>query len=180
MLHVNQLTQNTGFTTIKTNPVQIINETVTVLHLIDINEIQSVMTALESDATKVNFINKGLVFKEIQLLKSKLKSIIPAGQIRHKRGLINLGGTLQRWLFGTMDDDDRIDITEHLDIITKNVHNTIDTINKQNITNEHCSDSIKLLKATILSDRKNRRSLQRIKIHKLYNSKSLLFFRNND
>lgn len=153
MLQVRSLNQDQGFAIINVKPVEIVNETVTILHLIDPHEIYSVIVDIESYISNVRIINKGLILKEIQVLKSKLKSIIPLEQNRFKRGLANVVGSWQKWLFGTMDDEDRNIITEHLNIVAQNSHSAISAINKQISINEHFSDSIKLLKSTILNDR---------------------------
>lgn len=112
MLQVRSLNQDQGFAIINVKPVEIVNETVTILHLIDPHEIYSVIVDIESYISNVRIINKGLILKEIQVLKSKLKSIIPLEQNRFKRGLANVVGSWQKWLFGTMDDEDRNIITE--------------------------------------------------------------------
>lgn len=160
-LQVKPLNQNQGFAVINVKSVEIVNETVTILHLIDPQEIYAVIEDIESYINNIQIINKGLIAKEIQVLKSKLKSIIPLGQFRFKRGLANVVGSWQKWLFGTMDDEDRNIITEHLNIVTQNSHNAINAINKQILINEHFSDSIKLLKSTIFNDRN--KTIQAIK-----------------
>lgn len=71
------------------------------------------------------------MIREVQLLKSKIKTITFSTHKRNKRGLINGVGTLYKWLFGTMDDIDRQEIVQHFEIIDTNNHNAINNLNKQ-------------------------------------------------
>ena len=73
---------------------------------------------------------------------------------RSKRGLINVIGKAHKWLFGTMDNDDRELIDQNLEIIKKNDHNLIETVNKQISINRDLSDNILKLKKTLDDDRR--------------------------
>lgn len=72
---------------------------------------------------------------------------------RSKRGLVNAVGTLSNWLFGTMDDKDRIEIQKHLNTVDKNNHNLIINSQKQIRINEHFNNTFKQIKNIIESDR---------------------------
>lgn len=72
---------------------------------------------------------------------------------RKKRGLINIVGTAQKWLFGTMDDEDRQMITQHVDEIRQNNRNAINVINKQVKINDYFNNTFQILKETIINDR---------------------------
>lgn len=108
---------------------------VTYMNLTELNEIK---TNLE---TQLNFVisKKNLGSHTFNLIKqaktllsmvnNSLQTIYPHKRI--KRGLINLGGKISKWLFGTLDADDgkRIDlILKHLD---KNDHLLQEKINEQ-------------------------------------------------
>lgn len=90
---------------------------------------------------------------EIQTLRSKIGSITPNTRIRQKRGLLNIGGTVQKWLFGVMDDSDRQNILQHLINHQENNHQIINTINQQININDNIQKSINNLKETIIDDR---------------------------
>lgn len=70
-----------------------------------------------------------------------------------KRGLINTAGTVYKWLFGLMDEEDRTDISEHLSIIDTNNLNLIKNMNQQIYINSHFNHTIHILADTIMHDR---------------------------
>lgn len=82
------------------------------------------------------------VNNEIDALLSKLKMITPGS--RWKRGLINLMGHAYTYLFGTMDSTDEEDITNHFNIVDKNIHNSITELNQQIKINNNFNKTIQL------------------------------------
>lgn len=156
----NPITSETGFVNVKVKTLEIVNQTITVLHMIDPNDFSTVIEDIESNMMNMKIPPNGLIEKQIQILKSRLNSInLLSRNIRSKRGLLNIVGSAQKWLFGTMDNDDRTDILNHLDIITTNSHNAIEGLNKQIVVNDHFQDSINLLKSIIRSDRNMTKSV---------------------
>lgn len=156
----NPIISETGFINVKIKTVEIVNQTITVLHMINPNDFSTVIEDIESNMMNMKIPPNGLIEKQIQILKSRLKSINSLSRnIRKKRGLLNIVGSAQKWLFGTMDNDDRTDILNHLDIITTNSHNAIEGLNKQIVINDHFQDSINLLKSIIRSDRNMTKSV---------------------
>lgn len=63
----------------------------------------------------------------LQQAQTKLNNLSP--QKRVKRGLINAVGTVNKWLFGTMNDDDRQNIQDNLNILNKNQVTLKDQLN---------------------------------------------------
>lgn len=152
LLQVNQLSENNGYADIKIRDVEIVNTTNTVIHIIDINELLKTLDILEENINTVDLSNKQVLLDRIQILYDKVRTIIPK-QGREKRGLINFVGTAQKWLYGTMDDDDRNEILGHLSIIDENNRNLIKTVNKQVIINDSFNKSLINLKDSLEQDR---------------------------
>lgn len=150
---MNQIHEEAGYIQIKLREVEIINQTNTVLHIIDPNEINDIITQIETNLEKIGSDKQNIVKTEIRTIRAKIKSILPSSNIRQRRGLINIAGTVQKWLFGTMDDNDRQEILEHLRIVDENNHNTITTVNKQITINTHFNETINILKKAVEDDR---------------------------
>lgn len=47
---------------------------------------------------------------------------------KYKRDLLNVAGTAHKWIFGLMDDDDRQNIIQKLDVGNSNNHNIVQTV----------------------------------------------------
>ena len=110
-----------GYTELKTDEIEINDKFDIVLHIIYPHEIDKVIDILEKTINTLDLgTNKEVTIHQISNIRNKLKTIIPH---RAKRGLINVGGYALNWLYGTMDDDDRQNIENHLRIVEKNNHN---------------------------------------------------------
>lgn len=154
ILQINPITEESGYAQIKLRKVEVVNQTSTILHLIDTKELNHIVDQIENNINNLHLYNREMIRTEIRTIKSKLKSITPT-QLRKKRGLFNFIGHVHKWLAGVMDDDDRQEILSHLDVVDENNHNIIDTVNKQIYINTHFNESIQMLKSTIEDDRKN-------------------------
>lgn len=66
---------------------------------------------------------------------------------------MNAVGTVQKWLFGTMDDQDRQDIFDHLKITDENNRNAIKNLNNQIKINMNYNQTLSNLKLLIANDR---------------------------
>ena len=91
-----------------------------------------------------------------------LQTIIPS--LRQKRGLINLGGKVSKWLFGTLDNEDGERIDKILEFLRKNDNLLQDKINSQiHLAKEiitSSNQSFSHLKTSILENRKLLYNLQ--------------------
>lgn len=153
-LQVNTLHQNKGFEIIRIRPVEIINQTITILHLIDTNQYYKLIEDIELKITNLHIPPNSLIESQIQRLKTKIKSIsLRTSTYRKKRGLLNIIGSAQKFLFGTMDNEDRNDILTHLNLLSENNHNAIENLNKQITVNDHSQKRIDLLQSIMQSDR---------------------------
>lgn len=153
-LHTTPIDEQTGYLKLKVKEVHITNQTNIVVHLINPQEILDTISFIQVNIKHLEIENGDLINNEIETLKTKIKSIMPNPIRRQRRGLVNLVGNAEKWLFGTMDNSDREEIANHLDIIEKNSHNAIQAINEQIKVNKHFNESIESLKTIVRNDRK--------------------------
>lgn len=151
LLQVHPIQENNGYVKIKIRQVQIANDTDTILHMIDPIEMKQILEKLESNIEHLKFEDRQALYTEIRIIKSKLRTIQKPN--RQRRGLINVVGSAQKWLFGTMDDTDRQEILAHLQITDENNHNIIKNFNKQIKINDHYNKTLSDLKILIENDR---------------------------
>lgn len=152
-LQVNKISEENGFVEIKMREVDIVNETITIVHVIDIGEVRNILDTIEKNIETLDINNRNVLENEIQLLRSKIKTLIPKDN-RKRRGLFNFGGKVYKWVFGTMDDEDRQEIYDHLSVTDQNSHKSIETLNKQIIVNDSFNKSLGYLKSALEDDRK--------------------------
>lgn len=123
---------------------------------------------------------KAYINDQIGVLLSKLKTITPT--IRQKRGLFNFVGNAYKYLFGTMDDTDREDITNHLNTVDSNIHNSITGLNQQIKINNYFNKTIQLIKDTITQNKNDilyhtqglHRTIKNVLIQNIYLEKLLM------
>lgn len=141
-----------GYTIINIDKVIIVSEYDIVLHKINPKEIMNVVAQFEEILKKIENKNyQKLMFQEIEKIKNKIRTFIPH---RIKRGLINGMGSAMKWLYGTLDDEDRQNIEEHFKIVDENNHNIIETVNQQIKINDKFNKNFLQMKQVIESDRK--------------------------
>lgn len=138
MVEITPLQTEIGFIPIEVSQVEIVNNTKIVLHLINPAEILELISQMEQNIKTITREDKYELDIEIQTLRSKIGSITPNTRIRQKRGLLNIGGTVQKWLFGVMDDSDRQNILQHLINHQENNHQIINA-NKM-LIKEKCNE----------------------------------------
>jgi len=94
--------------------------------------------------------------EELISLKQSQQNIL---QSRNKRGLIDLGGKIQNWAFGTLDQDDLIEINKHINenkiknektlvILNKQTHVIKSTLGRVNSVINEFSENAQKLKTT--------------------------------
>lgn len=152
-LTINRITTENGYSTINMGQTEIIQDTKTILHVINTQEIRLTINAIERNIQNLQLNNDPIIRKQIETLKAKLITMEPQKSVRHRRGLINVIGQASKFLFGTMDDEDRKDITEHLSLVETNNENVVNTVNRQIEINQKFNESISHLKSVIESDR---------------------------
>lgn len=149
-LTVEKIERQSGYTIIKTNEIEIPKDFQIILHIIDPEEILNLVNHIEKNLPYINEQNKQVIQHELESLRNKIHTIIPH---RHRRGLFNGIGTLTKWLFGTMDANDRTNIEKYLSTINMNNHNIIDNMNQQIKINDNLQESLNKIKNTIETDR---------------------------
>ena len=152
MMQVQPIEEEKGYIRIKLNQIEIASNTDTILHIINPEEILKLLREFEINMDPLSLEYKSILGAEIKLVKSKVGAIMQQHS-RKRRGLINVVGTIQRWLFGTMDDEDRENILNQMEVIEKNNHNVINTLNNQVIINSQYNTSLNHLKQLLVNDR---------------------------
>ncbi|CAD7078512.1 unnamed protein product [Hermetia illucens] len=152
LLNIHEIKEQTGFAEIQLDKTDIVSKTSIILHVINTTEILDLITDFRTNAENLDGQHKDLILTELRHLTNKVRTLIPQ-ETRHKRGLINLVGNTQKWLFGTMDAQDRQDIDDHLKTLDLNTHNLISTINQQVEINKNYCDTFKQLKEIVKRDR---------------------------
>lgn len=150
-LTINKLDNQAGFQVIRQSEIPLIQNFSKILHIIDISELEIILSNIESNIDSTFSKSEDLLLikqleNQIQKTKHNIKTL---SLHRNKRGLINLGGNVFNWLFGTMDHDDKLEIEEHLKTIDFNNNNLINNFNKQIKINNDLQSNIKTLKNRI-------------------------------
>lgn len=132
-INIENLETQAGFQIIRQSEKSLIQNFSKILHIIDVNDLQTTLNTIESnidlafskteDTTLINQLTT-----QIKKVRHNIKTL---SLHRHKRGLINLGGNIANWLFGVMDNEDKMEIEEHLKTIDFNNQNIISNNNKQ-------------------------------------------------
>lgn len=117
------------------------------MHIIDTNEFEITLNNIQANVDKTFSRTEDiLLIKQLETEIRKTKHSIKTLSLhRRKRGLINLGGKIANWLFGTMDSDDKAEIEQHLKTIDLNNHNAIANLNKQIKINNELQSNLKTL-----------------------------------
>lgn len=153
-LTIDKITTDNGYVEINMGQTEIIQDTKTVIHIINTNELRQTISSIEDNIQRLHVGNDPTIKRELETIYAKITAIEPGKTFRQKRGLVNLIGTVQKWLFGTMDDNDRLEITDHMKIVEENNYNAINNLNKQIEINSHFNETITDLKNIIETDRK--------------------------
>ncbi|XP_055378909.1 putative actin-fragmin kinase DDB_G0287957 [Condylostylus longicornis] len=112
-------------------------------------ELENTLAQIENNIYNTfNQDNTTLKQLQIQIEKTRhnIKTLLPH---RQKRGLINLGGKILKWLFGNLDDDDKTEIVENIKLIEQGNYNSIQTINKQIKINDQFQKNLNILQKRI-------------------------------
>lgn len=140
-----------GFVEIKLEEVEMVHNFTTIIHVVELDAVQEVIDALAYNIKQLKSDNEGVLTGELTKITLKLHTIFAN---RQKRGLFNAIGTGLKWITGSMNDDDRVEIEEHFKISDENNHNIIDKVNKNIIVNNHFNNTFNKLKETIEKDRR--------------------------
>lgn len=158
---IHKIDSQTGYTIIKLDQIELPNNFETILHIIDPNEINKVIDELEETLNLLTheYNHRKIILKEIDNIRNMVHTMLPYKQ---KRGLINIGGTIIKWVFGTMDNEDRQRIEEHILTIDKNNHNLIKNMNQQIKINDNFNKSFIMIQEAIKNDRQQMNLLYKL------------------
>lgn len=143
------LTEQSGFIDIFIKDQEIVKESDIILHVINLQEIEHILDQMTENIILTKTKNKEILQLELLDARNKLITLKPK-QIRQRRGLINGIGSMSKWLFGTMDDEDRQNIQKHI----FNINEIINNNNQQIIINNYFNETINHLKTIIKNDKK--------------------------
>lgn len=118
----------------------IVEDVQTIIHVVNLDNIQEIVTKIEDDL-KPDGLTTWLKNK-IRSINQKMRIL---GSRRQKRGLINPVGTVGKWLFGSMDNEDREEINRHIQNIEQGMQDTIQTVNQQIHINDYFNRTLHLL-----------------------------------
>ncbi|XP_065363218.1 uncharacterized protein LOC135956608 [Calliphora vicina] len=76
-LQISPINENNGFVQIKTGEVDIDNTTCTLIHMINIRDVENILHNISMNIKSLDLHSKGILQNEIDLIKSKLKTILP-------------------------------------------------------------------------------------------------------
>lgn len=148
---IEKIESNLGYAEVKLDTVEIVNKFDIIIHKIYPEELLNITNSLEITFKSLQSSKyQVLLANRITRIKNKIKTLIPN---REKRGLCNFCGSVNKWLFGTMDDEDRQNIEEHLSVIDSNNHNIIPNMNQQVKINDNFNKTFVMLKNIIDNDR---------------------------
>jgi len=150
-IQVQNLINKGGYQIIKLNEFPLIKNYSKIFHLINTTESENTINSIENNVFQIfDKTNNPLIIKqlEVQINKTRhnIKTLIPH---RQKRGLMNFGGKIIKFLFGNLDEDDKTEITDHLKIIDSNNKLLIDNSNKQIRINNQVQDNLNILQNRI-------------------------------
>lgn len=151
-LRIEKIDSYLGYSEINIGKEEIVRKYDIILHIIDPNEILDILNQFNTLIGHIDIDKerKDLLIGEITNIRSKVLTIVPH---RYRRGLVNFVGKAFKWLYGTLDDDDRQDIEKHFSVVDGNNHEIIKTVNQQIKINTNYNESISKLKQTIETDR---------------------------
>lgn len=166
-LSVEKIETDNGYTIIKEYEKLIPKTYNYSLHIIDLEPIEMTILELKNSIHEIisnlTEISCRQLLEELDFLLTKLLTLKTGHHSIHKRGLINFLGTISKWISGTMDDEDRQIINEHLETIDSNTGNIVSNINQQIKINNNLNDTIYKLYHAIEDDRRTIQNLITIK-----------------
>ena len=122
-LQVEKIESNSGYTILQEKEIQIPESFNYSLHIIDLKEIYNVIRELRINIRLLPTNVSYSLLRDVESVQDKLRTLQNGHHSIQKRGLFNFLGTINKWVIGTMDDDDRQMINQHLEYIdTNNYH----------------------------------------------------------
>ena len=153
-LQVEKIETNVGYTILQDKTSLIPKNYNYTIHIIDLNYFDEIITELKMSINKLPEGFKDFLMTDIENIVDKTKTLkVHNNLVRKKRGLINLLGSINKFITGTMDDDDRQTIIKHFDITDNNNLKFKETLNKQIKINDNFNKTMIILLNTIKEGR---------------------------
>lgn len=153
-LEIEKIETNSGYTIIQQEQISIPKTFRYSLHIINLDQINDSITEIYNNVKLLPNNIQYTLLRDITTVQNKLSTLTYNHHLIKKRGLFNFIGTINKWMIGTMDDEDRQWIDKHLESIDSNNHELITNTNRQVRINENFNTSINKLYDTIIEDRK--------------------------
>lgn len=154
LLQVERIETNGGYTIIQEDQVLITKNFFYSLHVIDLKQIEEVINQILISVSLLPEDIQPTLMEATNILKDRLITLGNGYHSIQKRGLFNFVGTINKWITGTMDEEDRQLINQHFETTDTNNHNIITNMNEQIQINNNFNTSINKLLNTIEEDRK--------------------------
>ncbi|XP_058982799.1 type-2 histone deacetylase 2-like [Musca domestica] len=74
---ISQINENHGFIETKTGDVELVNETYTIIHIINISEIEGILNNISINIASLDLNSNSVLQNEINLIRSKIKTLLP-------------------------------------------------------------------------------------------------------
>lgn len=141
-----------GFVEVYMGTTNIVSKYDYIVHVINMEEVVIVMQQFRHNLDIIGESPHQLIAKEqLNEMEDMMHTLCPR---RKARGLVNAGGALMKFVFGTMDEEDRQNMEEHQKILEENNHQLIEELNQQVVINNNFNNSLHTLKDIILADRR--------------------------
>lgn len=106
MLTTQQILDQDGYAQIEMKYQDIVTATDIIIHIINLKDIDNILSDLENNILMINNDNKHILETQLTETKHKLYTLY-GDYTRKRRGLVNAIGSGAKWMFGTMDEEDR-------------------------------------------------------------------------
>lgn len=134
-VQISSIETQAGYAVLQGEPVDLIGGYSELIHVIDMKDIGDTIRKLKASISHSFKVNDGWLIvslnKKLNELEHSLHTLKSHTRTRSRRALVNVGGRAINWLFGNMDDEDRLRIESHLENIDFNQKNIVDNLNKQ-------------------------------------------------
>lgn len=142
-LDVQYLNDGQGFIMIKNEELQIINNYRKILYTIDLDSWKENLIIIKNNIANFSFCNHyPTMLHNFNALEEEINNLLPH-HTRTKRGLINIIGKGLKFIAGTMDADDELEIRQKLELNEKNNENIIYSLNDQVRINDQFNTAMK-------------------------------------
>lgn len=156
IMQITEIYSHMGYTVIQDDQILIPDKYNYSLHIIDLDQFRDMIQNIKSNIVLLNNSKSYTFGDSIRSLEDKLTTLYNDHHYtRSKRGLFNIIGTIDKWITGSMDNEDREIINNHLAAIDSKNDNLIKNNNKQVQINENFQKAILSLTKSINIDKNN-------------------------